>query len=74
MALKFTVAGNKQKYDKKGIWIDKKGKPVRINIETGVSDDTYSEIISNEIKEGDIVYVRNLASGKKQQQMRVPRL
>ena len=74
VALKFTVAGNKQKYDKKGIWIDKKGKPVRINIETGVSDDTYSEIISNEIKEGDIVYVRNLASGKKQQQMRVPRL
>ena len=25
VALKFTVAGNKQKYDKKGIWIDKKG-------------------------------------------------
>ena len=74
VALKFTVAGNKQKYDKKGIWIDKKGKPVRINIETGVSDDSYSEIISDEIKEGDVVYVRNLASGKKQQQMRVPRL
>ena len=74
VALKFTVAGNKQKYDKKGIWIDKKGKPVRINIETGVSDDSYSEIISDEIKEGDVVYVRNLAGGKKQQQMRVPRL
>ena len=74
VALKFTVVGNKQKYDKKGIWIDKKGKPVRVNIETGVSDDSYSEIISDEIKEGDVVYVRNLASGKKQQQMRVPRL
>lgn len=74
VALKFTVAGNKQKYDKKGIWIDKKGKPARINIETGVSDDSYSEIISDEIKEGDVVYVRNLAGGKKQQQMRVPRL
>ena len=74
VALKFTVADNKQKYDKKGIWIDKKGKPVRVNIETGVSDDNYSEIISEEIKEGDIVYVRNLASGKQQQQMRVPRL
>lgn len=74
VALKFTVAGNKQKYDKKGIWIDKKGKPVRVNIETGVSDDSYSEIISDEIKEGDVVYVRNLAGGKKQQQMRVPRL
>lgn len=74
VALKFTVAGNKQKYDKKGIWIEKKGKPVRVNIETGVSDDSYSEIISDEIKEGDVVYVRNLAGGKKQQQMRVPRL
>ena len=74
VALKFTVAGNKQKYDKKGIWIEKKGKPIRVNIETGVSDDSYSEIISDEIKEGDVVYVRNLAGGKKQQQMRVPRL
>ena len=74
VALKFTIADNKQKYDKKGIWIDKKGKPVRVNIETGVSDDSYSEIISDEIKEGDVVYVRNLAGGKKQQQMRVPRL
>ena len=74
VALKFTIADNKQKYDKKGIWIEKKGKPVRINIETGVSDDNYSEIISEEIKEGDIVYVRNLTGGKKQQQMRVPRL
>ena len=74
VALKFTTADNTKRYDKKGIWIEKKGKPFRINIETGVSDDTYSEIISDEIKEGDVVYTRNLASGKKAQQMRVPRL
>ena len=74
VALKFTTADNKTRYDKKGIWIEKKGKPFRINIETGVSDDTYSEIISEEIKEGDIVYTRNMSSGKKAQQMRVPRL
>lgn len=74
VALKFTLADNKQKYDKKGIWIEKKGKPTRINIETGVSNDNYTEIISDEIKAGDIVYVRNLNGGKKQQQMRVPRL
>lgn len=74
VALKFTTADNKTRYDKKGIWIEKKGKPFRINIETGVSDDTYSEIISEEVKEGDIVYTRNISSGKKAQQMRVPRL
>ena len=74
VALKFTTADNKTRYDKKGIWIEKKGKPFRINIETGVSDDTYSEIISDDVKEGDVVYTRNLKSGKKVQQMRVPRL
>lgn len=74
VALKFTLADNKKKYEQKGIWINKKGKPTRINIETGVSDDTYIEIISDELKEGDIVYTRNLVSGKNQKQMRVPRL
>ena len=74
VALKFTVAGNTQKYDKKGIWIDKKGKPVRINIETGVSDDNYTEIISDKIKEGDLVYTRNLNNAKKKENMRVPRI
>lgn len=74
VALKFTTADNKQKYDKKGIWISKKGKPVRINIETGVSNDNYTEVISDEIKEGDIVYTRNLSSSKKQENMRVPRI
>ena len=74
VALKFTVAGNTQKYDKKGIWINKKGKPVRINIETGVSDDNYTEIISDKIKEGDLVYTRNLGNSKKKENMRVPRI
>lgn len=74
IALKFTVANNKQKYEKKGIWTDKKGKPVRINIDTGVSDDTYTEIISDEIHSGDMVYTKNLSGDKAMQQMRVPRL
>ncbi len=74
VALKFTVAGNTQKYDQKGIWINKKGKPVRINIETGVSDDNYTEVISDKIKEGDIVYTRNLTNARKTSNMRVPRI
>jgi len=63
-ALKFTIADNKQKYDKRGIWIDKKGKPNRINIEIGTSDDSFTEIISNEIKEGDLVYTGIIKNGK----------
>ena len=74
VALKFTVAGNTQKYDQKGIWINKKGKPVRVNIETGVSDDNYTEVISDKIKEGDIVYTRNLTNARKTSNMRVPRI
>lgn len=74
VALKFTVANNTKRYDKKGIWIAKKGKPVRIDVETGVSDDTYTEIISDEIKEGDVVYTRNLTASKKQNEMRPPRI
>ena len=73
-ALKFTVEGNKQKYEKKGIWIDKKGKPVRIDIETGVSNESYTQIISDEIKAGDKVYTGKVLSGKQKQNMRVPRL
>ncbi len=73
-ALKFTVEGNKQKYEKKGIWIDKKGKPVRIDIETGVSNESYTQIISDKIKAGDKVYTGKVLSGKQKQNMRVPRL
>ncbi len=73
VALKFTTADNKQKYEHKGIWIEKKGKPVRVNIETGVSNDSYTEIITNEVKEGDKVYIGKTIKGKKEQ-MRVPRL
>lgn len=74
IALKFTVAGNTKRYEQKGIWIDKKGKPVRINIETGVSNDSYTEIISNEIKAGDFVYVKNIKNGTQKENMRVPRI
>lgn len=74
VALKFTLADNTKRYDKKGIWIEKKGKPVRVNIETGVSDDSYTEIISEEVKDGDVVYTRSLTTNKKQSEMRPPRI
>lgn len=75
-ALKFTIADNKQKYDKRGLWIDVKGKPSRINIEIGATDDSYTEVISDEIKEGDLVYIGSSQNGKSgnSKQMMPPRL
>ncbi len=73
-ALKFTLANNKQKYERRGIWIKKKGKPVRINIDTGASDDSYTQIISDEVKEGDLVYVGSEGSKAARRAMRIPRL
>lgn len=74
-ALKFTIADNKKKYEQRGIWIDKKGKPVRINVETGVNDDSYTQIISDDIKEGDMVYIGTSDSkAAKKSHMMPPRL
>ncbi len=56
-ALKFTPQTDGTKYKTKGIWILEKRKPKRITIETGASDDSKTEIISNEIKEGTKVLI-----------------
>ena len=63
-ALKFTLKDNKQKYEQKGIWIDKGGKPERITIQTGLSDDTHTQIITDEVNEGDKVYTGIKQDGK----------
>lgn len=74
-ALKFTAAQNNKKYEEKGIWLQKKGKPYRVNIETGLSNDFYTQIISDEVKSGDTVYIGKNRNGKQdQKQMRIPRL
>ena len=53
-ALKFTLLGKDVKYDTQGIWVLKNNKPTRVDIQTGVYDDSKTEIISNELKEGDL--------------------
>ncbi len=73
-ALKFTTVDNKQKYDQKGIWIKQKNKPTRVSIETGVSDDSYTEIISDKVKDGDIVYIGSRGRNNKKKEMMPPRL
>lgn len=76
MALKFTPDISGPKHKQQGIWILEKGKPVRIDIETGASDDNYTEIKTDNIKEGDKVILSiagNKSKGKKPNN-RVPRL
>lgn len=66
-ALKFTPADNQQKYDKQGIWILEKQGPKRYNIELGLSDENKTQIISNEIKEGDKVIISSIGDKVKKQ-------
>lgn len=56
-ALKFTPLGKDVKYDTQGIWVLKNNKPVRVDIETGVYDDSKTEIITDKLKEGDMVII-----------------
>ncbi len=63
-ALKFTLKDNTQKYEQKGVWINKNGKPERVNIQTGLSDDMYTQIITDEVKENDMVYTGMKTGGK----------
>ena len=78
-ALKFTpnTDGKGEKFDKQGIWLLADGEPKRVEIVTGVNDDTYTEIISNNLKDGDMVILSIEEKGKgknKQMQGRPPRM
>ncbi len=56
-ALKFTPVGKDVKYDTQGIWVLKNNKPERISIETGIQDEAKTEIITDKLKENDMVIV-----------------
>lgn len=75
-ALKFTPDKNGQKYETQGLWVKKGLKPVRISIKTGVSDDSYTQILADNIVEGEKVIVAQKGGSKsnKTQAMRPPRL
>ena len=64
IALKFTPDLNGQKFKEQGIWILVNNKPKRISVKTGLSDDSFTEILSDNIKEGTTVLV-GLKSDKK---------
>ena len=76
LALKFTPDINGPKYKNQGIWIIENGKPKRVDIETGASDDSVTEVVSDNIKEGDkvIMSIAGKSSKSKKGSKRIPRI
>ena len=64
LALKFTPDASGQKYKNQGLWVLENGKPKRIEIETGASDDSSTEIISNALSEDSKVIMSIQTKGK----------
>ena len=67
ITLEFSPETNGQKYKDQGIWILDNGKPRRIDIKEGASDDTNVEIISPRLKIGDDVIVGSSGGKRKAQ-------
>lgn len=75
-ALRFTPVEITQgkKFKEQGIWILKNNKPTRVKIKMGITDSDNTEIISNEIKEGDDVIIDSLNKKPKNVQSGPPRM
>ncbi len=75
IALKFTPQTDGKKYKTQGLWVKDGLKISRVDIKTGASDDSYTEVIGDNIYEGERVLV-GIKKGKKKktQEMRPPRL
>lgn len=74
-ALRFYVEdpdGNAAKrYKDKGLWIMKDGEPERVSIKTGVSDDNNTEVISQDLHEGDAIILEKANADSKQATMKM---
>lgn len=57
-----------------GVWVLENKKLKRIAITTGISDGTYTELLSGEIREGQEVIVESLEKPKNQSQSSAPRM
>lgn len=65
VAMKYSPETNGQKYQNQGIWVLENGKPKRIDIKEGASDDSNVEIISKVLKVGDKIIIGSTGGGKK---------
>lgn len=75
IALKFTPQTDGKKYKTQGLWVKNGLKISRIDIKTGASDDSYTEVSGDGVYEGEKILV-GIKGGKnkKQQNFRPPRL
>ena len=69
IALKFAPVekGEIKRYENQGIWILQNNKPKRVEIKTGASDDSYTEILKGDITKDDKIIIGTV-SGKSSKQ------
>ncbi len=77
-AMRFYITddtGETKRYKDKGVWVMKNGKPERVVVKAGVSDDDNTEISGGALKEGDEVIVesKNAEAQARAMRMRMPR-
>lgn len=77
-AMRFYITddtGETKRYKDKGVWVMKNGKPERVVVKAGVSDDDNTEISEGALKEGDEVIVesKNAEAQARAMRMRMPR-
>lgn len=56
---------NTQKFEQQGIWILDKDKPKRIEIKTGISNDKYTQVFSDQLSKGQQVIVSKMNGKEK---------
>ena len=76
-ALRFFITdanGETKRYKDKGIWVLENGKPRRISVVAGVSDEDNTEVVSDELNESSNVILERVSSGSdaKNLRMRMP--
>ena len=71
-ALKFTPKGETKKYEKQGVWILTKSGLKRYNIDMGISNDKYTQIITDQVKVGDKVVISSPSQKKNKPMGRPP--
>lgn len=72
-ALRFYIddSDNAKRYKDRGVWFMKNGKPERVTVKIGVSDDDNTQILESSLKIGDAVIIGKELSAADTQKMRL---